>query len=172
MVECLIAGIDPGPEKSGYAIIKICYNSFLETANVGDTKIVGYDHRKNEFILDHIVGKFTPFNVVLVEGIACYGHAVGNDIINTAYIIGRFQERWASTTNRPENFGIFTVPEIKTSILGRAKGKATEVRGKVLELWGRVLPDQLSQNKHRHEVSALSVVTCYIIKNSGVQFFE
>lgn len=134
--------------------------------------IICYDQSDNEFILNRVVGSYGCSNVTVVEGIACYGHKIGNDIINTAYAIGRFRERWEATTGYPEKFGIFTSPEVRACVLGRARGQAKELKDKVKWMWSAILPLELSKDKNRHVISALSVVTCYIIKNIGIRFFE
>ena len=76
----LILGIDPGPEKSGYAIWDTCQTEIIPKFGVGV--------RENGYIIDIASGG--PHDILAIEMIASYGMPVGKSIFETCVWIGRF----------------------------------------------------------------------------------
>jgi hypothetical protein len=119
----LILALDPGPEKSGYAM--------TDAGALIDSGVL-----ENAAMLDAVrSGAGLPFlpDVLAIEMIASYGMAVGREVFETCVWIGRFQQAW------PEPAAVRLIPRlaVKLHLCGSARAKDPNVRQALIDLYPR-----------------------------------
>lgn len=114
-----ILAIDPGTEQSGFV--------------VWDNGVVEADTLSNEQMLNRIIrNNFGGLDLCGIEMVASYGMAVGKEIFETVFWIGRFYERayrYSPTTR------VFR-KDVKIHICGTAKAKDANIRQALIDKHG------------------------------------
>ncbi len=107
-VSSLVMGVDPGPTHSAYCLIRLDY-SIVRAEKVENRRLDVEDRHADSLDgLSHIA----------IEGLACYGRAVGRETFETAYMVGRVLER-ARTAGIDST--IYHRPEYANAIAGTGK---------------------------------------------------
>lgn len=117
-----ILAIDPGPEQSGFAIMR-------------DGRVMQSGVEKNEALIDrlHLI---EDCDLLAVEMIASYGMAVGKDVFETCVWIGRFLQEWDGFFRRPTKM-VFR-KDVKMHLCGTTKAKDANIRQALIDLLGPV----------------------------------
>jgi len=120
-----IIGIDPGPEHSGLAV--------LRTVNKIDNPVVERaesetDNESVAIFLDTF--GCGPEDVLVVEMIESQGMAVGREVFESVYWIGRFTQAWPGRVVR------VTRKAVKLTMCGTRAAKESEVRRSLLNEYG------------------------------------
>jgi hypothetical protein len=116
-----IIGIDPGPVESAYVVWD-------------GVEILSHEKFPNDCLaarLEHPQTWFFNGPVCLVvEKLACYGMAVGAEVLETAWSSGRFHEAFAGQANR------LTRLEVKMHLCHDSRAKDTNVRQALIDRFG------------------------------------
>ena len=104
----LVMGIDPGPTHSAYCLVRPDY-SIVRAAKVLNADLS---------VEDRYASTLDGLRHVAIEGLACYGRPVGKETFETAYMVGRVQER-ALIAGLPCT--IYHRPEYANAIAGTGK---------------------------------------------------
>lgn len=125
--EGYILAIDPGPEKSAYATLN------------KDLKPVKFGIVTNEELLDDLnwdrLQRDYDVEHFAVEMVASYGMAVGKDIFETVFWIGRF---WEAAHEFKEDRKRIYRKEVTVNLCGSAKAKDGNVRQALIDRFGVV----------------------------------
>jgi Holliday junction resolvasome RuvABC endonuclease subunit len=130
----IIMGIDPGPEKSAFAIYgngNVIYTSSDELSK---------DYKRlhtvdNEYMVGSVgcIADSHHVSLVAIEMVACYGMPAGKSLFDTARWAGRFQQELIS-------YHINTVlvyrKKIVTELCGSARAKDGNVRQALIDMLG------------------------------------
>jgi hypothetical protein len=126
----VILALDPGSEQTAHVV----YDEQLRA-------IVGMGIKANAETLTVVSGLARARDVrCVVEMVASYGMAVGREVFETVYWIGRFSEAWAQ--QRWLEFGEYTGAErlvrrdVKMHLCGNNAAKATNIRAALLDRFG------------------------------------
>lgn len=113
----MILGIDPGPEQSGWVIL-----------NADIVRAAGIDD--NHQVL-RMVSDFPARETVAIEMIASYGMAVGKDVFETVFWIGRFFEAY-------QGVKIHRIPrlDVKLNICHDSRAKDANIRQALIDRLG------------------------------------
>jgi len=126
----LILGIDPGPQRSA-AVLIASGNFGVAVAEVFD----------NENLIGHV--KRVAWDGVAVESIQSYGMAVGREVFDTCYMIGRIQQ---ACKDRGLSCSLYPRPEYTRRICGTGKINDSILR-QALELrfggYGETVSDEV-----------------------------
>jgi len=115
-----ILGIDPGTEQSGFV--------------VWDNGVIEADTIPNFELLSRLIDNhFGGVEVCGIEMVASYGMAVGKEVFETVYWIGRYYER------ARRNFTTVRVfrKDIKIHLCGTTKAKDANIRQALLDKHGQ-----------------------------------
>ena len=115
----IVAGIDPGPAKSGFVI----YN---DTGAVIHSGVLD-----NEDMLD-LVAELEA-DELAIEMVASYGMPVGREVFETCVWIGRFQQAWRD----PGDVRLVYRRDVKLELCGSARAKDPNVRQALLDRVGK-----------------------------------
>lgn len=110
-----VFAIDPGPEVSSWVI--------------WDGEVVHSGTISNEMVLTF--ASITDVDRVVLEMVASYGMAVGKEVFETVFWIGRFFERYAELN--PER--MFR-REVKSHLCGSQKAKDSNIRQALIDRFG------------------------------------
>jgi hypothetical protein len=119
-----ILALDPGPTETAF----IEYDG-EKPRNWGiapnDTSIEGgmldlLDAMSNQMVIEHLA----------IEGIACYGMAVGKETFDTCIWIGRFIEAWG------RQWSLVYRPDVKLHLCKSARAKDANVRQALIDKFG------------------------------------
>jgi len=145
--------IDPGTTHSGVVIFDgenvLYHNSSFE--NLGLL-----------YFIKECIANDNP-SMMVIEGMACYGMAVGETIFDTVEWIGRFREAFGFDETRK-----LYRPDIKLFLCGSARAKGANVRRRILDIFpatgGGATPEKGTQKQpgplygvSSHALSALAV---------------
>lgn len=119
-----IIGIDPGTEQS--AVL------FWNNGQVALPRIMPNSELR-QWLLDNDWAA-DDGTVMAVEGIASYGMAVGKEVFETCFFIGRLQELWMS---RGRPFRMIYRKEVKMHLCGNTKAKDPNIRQALIDLYGK-----------------------------------
>jgi len=115
-------GVDPGPRKSGAAIVDV------------DFGLIWMAHDSNKEIIKTIKPYLEQGNAVLgYEWVQNYGRVVGETVMRTAHTCGRLFELAHDKNNFIHEP---TRPKIVRHFTGKTNSKKPEVRDKILERFG------------------------------------
>lgn len=117
----LILGVDPGTEKSGWALFK----------PAPDPKVVDSGVLTNPEIF-YLLRNAGSSSVVAIEMIASYGMAVGKEVFETCVWIGRFQQACAS----PGAVRLVYRKDVKMHLCGTPRAKDANIRQALIDLIG------------------------------------
>ena len=115
----MIIGLDPGTTHTGYCLIDFSY------------KVKEAGKAENARVRDML--KQMPVSHAAIESLACYGMAVGREVFETAYQIGRFQEILES---RCVPVALYAKPEYGPAIAGVRKVTDSVIRQSLLLRFG------------------------------------
>lgn len=121
-----IIAIDPGNEHSAIVVYDVRKRIVLDKA-----------YRPNADVLlavGRLARAASPDTLCAIEMIASYGMAVGAEVFETVYWIGRFAERWfaGSSTDAHRVFR----REVKLHLCGTAAAKDPNVRQALIDMFG------------------------------------
>ena len=112
----VIFAIDPGPVESAYVVLD------------RDLRPIYFDKRANEIILELVTGNKYPANHFAIEAVASYGMAVGKEVFETVFWMGRFWERaWHKHKER-----IYRKDE-KMNLCGSMRAKDSNIRQALID---------------------------------------
>ncbi len=112
-----ILAIDPGPERSAY----LCLDHLRQPTR--------FNILSNHELCDVLV-HFSPSWVLVVEGIASYGMAVGAAVFETCEWIGRFRQVWTGKSVKVYR------GEVKMHLCGTKRSKDPNVRQVLIDQYG------------------------------------
>jgi hypothetical protein len=136
----IVIGIDPGTRDSAYVMwdgSKILQKSILA----------------NEVLLRDVRAEFfgPPGMVYVVEGMQYFGKAVGKDVFQTCYFIGRIMEA------TPHPVELVYRKDIKLWLTGTVKSRDKDIRAALIDMLGKDVTHGVSS----HLWSALAVAVFY-----------
>ena len=114
-----VLAIDPGPEKSGWCIM---FGEELMGSGISDNNALLSVLRDERFM---------AAQVLAIEMIASYGMAVGKEVFETCFWIGRFTQRW----HTPESVKLVYRKDVKMHLCGTTKAKDANVRQAIIDLY-------------------------------------
>lgn len=118
----IIFSIDPGNKESAYLIFDSETETFYDKGIVNNEKLV--------LILRNVL-EFT--NITVIEGISCYGMAVGRSVFDTAIWIGRFIQVVA---NKEFDSKIVYRKDIKLHLCNSSRAKDSNIRQSLINRFG------------------------------------
>jgi len=113
----IIAGIDPGPRKSALTIIE-------------DNKPIMNIWDDNKVIEDIV--RWEEYDVLGYEWVACYGNAVGEDVLRTGHECGRLSAVMLPEAKLYEQ----TRPQIIHHLCGKRNLPKSATRAALIDRWG------------------------------------
>lgn len=119
MIVKRLLAIDPGPEQSACVIFDCV------TQRIVDCEIV-----ENLAMVWNV--KNRDVDAVAIEMVACYGMAVGVDVFETVYWIGRFAQAWDNDAKLHR----VTRMQVKMAICHDSRAKDTNIRQAILDRYG------------------------------------
>jgi hypothetical protein len=146
-----LLAIDPGPERSA----AVLYDTETRQPQI-------WSHAPNRDVLADLDD--TDASELAVEMVASYGMAVGAEVFETVYWIGRFCERWEMWDGHPDARRIFR-REVKTHLCADSRAKDANIRQALIDRYGpgkekaiglKASPGPL-YGLHKHCWSALAV---------------
>lgn len=117
-----ILSIDPGPTMSAWAKIEEFYDG-----NVGE---VHFGICKNEDLF-YLIGK-EEYLALVIERIASFGMPVGQEIFDTCYWSGRFQQAYYA----PDDVQWVFRKEVKLHLCGSPRAKDANIRQAIIDRFG------------------------------------
>lgn len=120
----MILAIDPGPTESAYVILD------------GELKPVDFGKFDNELVLEVIQANnvLRSIDHFAIEMVASYGMAVGADVFETVFWIGRF---WEETGNIENKERIYR-KDVKINLCHNMKAKDSNIRQALIDRFGMV----------------------------------
>lgn len=121
----MILGIDPGCTESAYVIL-------------GDNlKPVEFGKKPNDEVLDivHCNNVLKAVEHFAIEMVASYGMAVGKDVFETVFWIGRF---WEETGNIQQKQRIYRKTDVCMNLCHNTKAKDSNIRQALIDRFGPV----------------------------------
>lgn len=115
MSASILIGVDPGPERSGWVVLK-------------DGDLYAHDITPNEQMRGYL-RQWHDYELV-IEMIASYGMAVGKDVFETCVWIGRFIE-----CAEPNPIRRITRGDVKLHICGTKQAKDPNVRQALIDMY-------------------------------------
>lgn len=115
----MILGIDPGSTDSAFCLIDTDYR-IKDADKLPNAKMIGY-------ITD------MPFSIAAIESIQSYGMAVGREVFETCYMIGRIQQKIFSLGGK---FALIPRPEYTRRLCGVQKVNDAILRQALLLRFG------------------------------------
>jgi len=114
----VILAIDPGTEESGWCL----YHP--------EGAVLGSGVKPNDIMLMEIRSAYA--DELAIEMIASYGMAVGREVFETVWWIGRFTQAW----HRPDSVRRVYRRDVKLHLCGTSKAKDANVRVALIDLFG------------------------------------
>jgi hypothetical protein len=115
-----VVAIDPGPRESAYVI----YDGL---------SVIEKGKESNEDIVSSLPMMGALYNRLVIEKIACYGMAVGEEVFETVFWSGRFAQVFG-----PQRVDRITRREVKLSLCNSVKAKDGNVRQALIDRFGAV----------------------------------
>lgn len=119
----MILAIDPGPKQSAYAVL----NRELEPIDFG---IVD-----NEELINKLQWIRVTADYFVIEMVASYGMAVGKEVFETVFWIGRF---WEAAADYQDKRGFIYRKDVKMNLCGSMRAKDANVRQALIDRFGEV----------------------------------
>lgn len=117
----IILAIDPGTTESAWVV----YDSS------GTVILHGFE--PNDQLLQALSKLSMSCSFIACEEIACYGMAVGKEVLDTVRFTGRLQER-SSLIDVP--FKLITRREVKMFLCGSMQASDSNIRQALIDRWG------------------------------------
>ena len=117
----IIYALDPGPTQTAWVVYDCAAGQIIKA---------GLD--PNEYVASLLVdGGTYPVKQLVVEGLACYGMAVGAQVFETAYWIGEYRGIW-----RPKPFALMLRMEVKMALCHHSRAKDSNIRQALIDILG------------------------------------
>lgn len=113
-----IVAIDPGPTESAYCVLT---NSVIEK----------FGKLPNNEILDKVCWLKAPGEELVIEQIASYGMAVGEEVFETVFWSGRFAQAWTGQFHRIKRH------TIKMHLCHDSRAKDCNIRQALIDRYGK-----------------------------------
>lgn len=123
MTSTTILALDPGPEVTGYALVRTGEELLFP---------LEFGIEKNGTILSELKSRSLIGDVVAIEMIASYGMPVGREVFETCLWIGRFIETAGSECCR-----LVYRKDVKSHLCGSPRAKDANIRQALLDLHPR-----------------------------------
>ena len=155
-----ILGIDPGPVESG-----LCW---LLDGRPASPAICSTE----KALL--AIWAAPPSTIVVIEKLECYGMAVGAEVFETAYVIGRLQQTVFDAAARGKEIGFVMLPRraVKSHLCNSAKAKDANIAQALKDRFGgkgtRKKPGALFGIKD-HAWSALALAVTFAEMREAVR---
>jgi len=156
-----VLGIDPGPEKSGYVILR--YNIKNKTFIITEKVIL-----KNEELFKKIfLFRFATNPTIVIEQLTSFGMAIGQTTMDSIFWTGRFYQK--SIQCKIEVI-LISRKEIKLSLCGNYRAKDKNIRQRLIDKFG--LPGTKKQpgklyGISNHLWSSLAAAVVFLEKKYG-----
>lgn len=115
----LILAIDPGPTESAYVLWD-------------GARIVSHGKADNFEVCDAILEK-PHFDMLVIEKVACYGMAVGAEVLDTVFWSGRLAE---AAVTRKKPFMLVTRMQVKMHLCHNSRANDSNIRQALIDRWG------------------------------------
>ncbi len=112
-----ILAIDPGPEESAYVILQ-------------DDRLIEFAKAENAYVMAVVNGAL--YGEAVLEMVASYGMAVGKEVFETVFWIGRFYEL---ARKRADTHRLFR-QDIKLHLCKSAKANDASIRQALIDRYG------------------------------------
>ena len=116
-----ILAIDPGCEQSAYVVL-------VDGLPTRAAKV------PNRLLLDGLIGLAENADTCVLEMVASYGMAVGKEVFETVFWIGRFAERWEQATGKPADR--LYRRDVKLAICHHARATDSNIRTELIDRFG------------------------------------
>lgn len=113
----IVLGIDPGPTASAWCAVE-------------DGKPMRWGKEPNEAVIQRLKGDNFGIEWLVIEKIACYGMAVGEEVFETVYFSGRFAQVWGEKVAR------VTRKEVALHLCQSARAGDANVRCALIDRFG------------------------------------
>ncbi len=123
----ILLSIDPGNTESAWMLYDTETREPFQHAKEGNEQLINrlrFRRLGTEFVL-------MP-DTCVIEDMACYGMAVGKEVMDTLKWIGRFQEAWSGS----ELPSLLYRREVKHHLCNSVKAKDSNVRQVLIDLYG------------------------------------
>ncbi len=121
MAETIYA-IDPGTEQSALIAFNSESQQVLHRRILPNTEVLGF--------LESEFDGHKALNPLVIEMVACYGMAVGKEVFETVYWIGRFAQAWGDNHHRLYR------QDIKLHLCNSVRAKDANVRQALIDRFG------------------------------------
>lgn len=131
----IIVGIDPGPTESAWVFYQ------PETR-----RVVQFGHMRNDDVRAILRGRVSvspPHEQMAIEMIASYGMAVGKEVFETVYWIGRFAECWQG-----EHTKVYR-QEVKQHLCHTNRATDANIRAALIDRYGPGKDAAIGTKKHQ-----------------------
>lgn len=158
-----VFAIDPGCKQSAFLI----YDTV-------DRRVIGKGIVPNRELLDMLTDpEGRPDDQCAIEMIQSFGMAVGAEVFETVFWIGRFAERWEASSGR-EAHRIFR-KDIKVAMCGHSRAQDSNVRVAMMDRFGSEKAESIGTKRSpgplfgitSHMWSALAVALTFSDKQSN-----
>jgi len=167
MIEYVLA-IDPGPEKSGFVVLKYISNN--------DIKILDKGYLDNNSInkkICSILIKNPNINIV-IEGVISYGMPIGKSTLETAVWSGRFFQKTKDLGRKKVFF--LNRKDVRITLCGSMRAKTKNIKQALKDRFGEIgkknnrgklydIKTDLPKGALDHVWSSLAIAVTYIIIN-------
>lgn len=116
----VILAIDPGNKESAYVLL----DKQLKPVNFGKID--------NQELLSKMSFLFLQADVLVIEMVASYGMAVGAEVFETVFWIGRFWEKWTAGRHKVYR------KDVKMNLCNSMKAKDSNIRQALIDRFGVV----------------------------------
>ncbi len=123
-----ILGVDPGPEESAFLLLGV---------NVIQEQILAHGKLPNKQCMEQMLA-LTPVDFCVIEMVACYGMAVGQEVFETVWWAGRFAEAWDEhcLTKQAPAARLFR-QDVKLNLCHDTRAKDTNIRQALIDRFGK-----------------------------------
>ena len=120
-----VLAIDPGNEKSAYALFE-----------TNSSKLIEFGKLENAHVLGLVGHRHSLASHCVIEMVASYGMAVGREVFETVFWIGRFAERWEGDrmTSTPAH-RMFRL-QVKQHLCHDSRAKDGNIRAALIDRFG------------------------------------
>jgi hypothetical protein len=125
-------GIDPGPEESAYCILsdKGRVVQFDKLGNIPFLQFLGSPDILHAGLHDDL----NETHLFVIEMLACYGMAVGAEVLDTARWVGRFQDR--IETKHGMEARLMYRKDVKMTLCHTMKANDSNIRQQIIDMYG------------------------------------
>ena len=152
-----VLAIDPGTYESSCVLLDIGTGDIIDRQDLENTKMLEYLYRQSSINVGAIIA---------IEKVASYGMAVGEEVFETVYWSGRFDEAVQGLARRiPRS-------DIKMSLCKATKAKDSNIRQALIDRYGgtsAIKKGGRLYGVHKHQWSALALAVCVQDKEKEVK---